>query len=191
MNWRQVDFLLSAASPAQFLPEAGIVMAGRSNVGKSSAINCLLERKNMARVGDTPGKTAHVNYFLVDNRLTLVDLPGYGYAKVSQVEKRRWDQLMESFFAVPERIALGVVIVDARHTPSPLDIQMASYFQQTCQPFLVLANKADKLKKSEWAAAQKVIGDTLVLDRPCILFSAKTGQGRAETRRAIESYGTA
>ena len=122
MNFQKVEFLISAAATKDFpgnrLPE--IAFAGKSNVGKSSVINRLLQRKNFARVGEKPGKTIHVNYFIIDGKCYLVDLPGYGYAKVSQSEKDRWGRLMEDYFA-SGRIDLGVLIVDARHAPTKND----------------------------------------------------------------------
>ena len=129
MNLNCVEFLISAASKRDFphdrLPE--IAFAGKSNVGKSSVINRLLQRKNIARVGDKPGKTIHVNYFTVDQKCYFVDLPGYGYAKVSQAEKDRWGRLMEDYFA-SNRIDLGVMVVDSRHAPTKNDITMANWF---------------------------------------------------------------
>lgn len=181
MNFQNVEFLISAASPDAFpkrrLPE--IAFAGKSNVGKSSVINRLLQRKNFARVGDKPGKTIHVNYFLVDNSCYLVDLPGYGFAKVSQSEKERWGKLMEDYFAAG-RITLGILIVDYRHPPTNNDITMANWFLESGCPFVVVANKLDKLKKSEYAQNLAVIRRDLVLPEsvPVIPFSAEKGDGR-------------
>ena len=181
MNFQNVEFLISAASPEAFpkrkLPE--IAFAGKSNVGKSSVINRLLQRKNFARVGDKPGKTIHVNYFLVDNTCYLVDLPGYGFAKVSQAEKERWGKLMEDYFAAG-RITLGVLIVDYRHPPTNNDITMANWFLESGCPFVVVANKLDKLKKSEYAPNLAVIRRDLALPEgvPVIPFSAEKGDGR-------------
>ena len=181
MNFQNVEFLISAASPEAFpkrrLPE--IAFAGKSNVGKSSVINRLLQRKNFARVGDKPGKTIHVNYFLVDNSCYLVDLPGYGFAKVSQAEKERWGKLMEDYFAAG-RITLGILIVDYRHPPTNNDITMANWFLESGCPFVVLANKLDKLKKSEYAQNLAVIRRDLALPEsvPVIPFSAEKGDGR-------------
>ena len=181
MNFQNVEFLISAASPEAFpkrrLPE--IAFAGKSNVGKSSVINRLLQRKNFARVGDKPGKTIHVNYFLVDNFCYLVDLPGYGFAKVSQAEKERWGKLMEDYFAAG-RITLGILIVDYRHPPTNNDITMANWFLESGCPFVVLANKLDKLKKSEYAQNLAVIRRDLALPEsvPVIPFSAEKGDGR-------------
>ena len=181
MNFQNVEFLISAASPEAFpkrrLPE--IAFAGKSNVGKSSVINRLLQRKNFARVGEKPGKTVHVNYFLADKTCYLVDLPGYGFAKVSQAEKERWGKLMEDYFAAG-RITLGVLIVDYRHPPTNNDITMANWFLESGCPFVVVANKMDKLKKSEYAQNLAVIRRDLALPEsvPVIPFSAEKGDGR-------------
>lgn len=181
MNFQNVEFLISAASPKDFpanrLPE--IAFAGKSNVGKSSVINRLLQRKNFARVGDKPGKTVHVNYFTLDRKCYLVDLPGYGFAKVSQSEKERWGKLMEDYFAA-NRITLGILIVDYRHPPTNNDITMARWFLDSGCPFAVVANKMDKLKKSELEPNLKLIRQDLELPDSCpvIPFSAEKGDGR-------------
>ena len=181
MNFQNVEFLISAAAPRDFpanrLPE--IAFAGKSNVGKSSVINRLLQRKNFARVGDKPGKTIHVNYFTLDRKCYLVDLPGYGFAKVSQSEKERWGKLMEDYFA-SNRITLGILIVDYRHPPTNNDITMAKWFLDSGCPFAVVANKMDKLKKSELVPNLEVIRQDLELPDSCpvIPFSAEKGDGR-------------
>ena len=191
MNYQKVEFKLSAASAAQF-PRDGIpqiAFAGKSNVGKSSVINRVLQRKNYAYTGSSPGKTIHINYFLVDQRAYLVDLPGYGYAKVSQREKERWGRLMESYFAARELITLGILIVDARHAPTRNDVTMASWFQQTGCPFVVVANKLDKLKKREVEPNLACIRDTLSLEEGTMLlpFSAEKGTGRDQLVGLIEA----
>ena len=189
MNINNVEFLISAATSSNFpgtrLPE--IAFAGKSNVGKSSVINCVLRRKNIARVGEKPGKTIHVNYFTIDKKCYFVDLPGYGYAKVSQAEKERWGRLMESYFA-SDRIDLGIFIVDARHAPTQNDIVMASWFLESGCPFVVVANKLDKLKKSEIIPNMQRIRDVLALPDTCeiIPFSAEKGTGREDLLRIIE-----
>ena len=181
MNLHNVEFILSAARPADFrrdgLPQ--IVFAGKSNVGKSSVINRLLQRKNFARVGESPGKTVHINYFLLDRRAYLVDLPGYGYAKVPLAEKQRWAKLMEQYFA-SGLITLGILIVDARHKPTDNDVTMANWFLDSGCRFCVLANKLDKLKKSELEPNMARIRETLALpeDVRLIPFSAEKGDGR-------------
>ena len=188
MNFQNVEFLISAANPKDFpktrLPE--IAFAGKSNVGKSSVINRLLQRKNFARVGDKPGKTIHVNYFTIDKTCYLVDLPGYGYAQVSQKEKERWSKLMEDYFAAG-RIDLGVLIVDYRHPPTRNDITMAQWFMDSGCPFVVVANKMDKLKKSELAPNLVTIREDLELPENCpiIPFSAEKGNGRDELVKLI------
>lgn len=190
MNFQNAEFLISAASTGDFpknrLPE--IAFAGKSNVGKSSVINRLLQRKNFARVGDKPGKTVHVNYFVIDRKCYLVDLPGYGFAKVSQQEKDRWGRLMEDYFAA-QRIDLGVLIVDYRHPPTNNDITMANWFLDSGCPFVVVANKMDKLKKSELKPNLEVIRRDLGLPDSCpvIPFSAEKGDGREELVRRILS----
>ena len=188
MNFQKVEFLISAAAPKDFpgkrLPE--IAFAGKSNVGKSSVINRVLQRKNFARVGEKPGKTIHVNYFTVDSKCYIVDLPGYGFAKVSAQEKARWGKLMEDYFAA-NRINLGVMIVDYRHPPTNNDITMAQWFIQSGCPFVVVANKMDKLKKSELEPNLKCIREDLELqeDVPVIPFSAEKGNGRDELVKYI------
>ena len=190
MNFQNVEFLISAAAPRDFpanrLPE--IAFSGKSNVGKSSVINRLLQRKNFARVGDKPGKTIHVNYFTLDRKCYLVDLPGYGFAKVSQSEKERWGKLMEDYFAA-NRITLGILIVDYRHPPTNNDITMAKWFLDSGCPFAVVANKMDKLKKSELKPNLEVIRRDLGLPDSCpvIPFSAEKGDGREELVRRILS----
>ncbi len=190
MNFNNVDFLISAASvrdfPGNRLPE--IAFAGKSNVGKSSVINRILQRKNFARVGEKPGKTIHVNYFTVDQKCYFVDLPGYGYAKVSQAERDRWSKLMESYFA-SDRIDLGVFIVDARHAPTNNDITMAQWFLNSGCPFVVVANKLDKVKKSEIESNLQTIREDLELPEECpiIPFSAEKGTGRDDLVNCILS----
>lgn len=184
MNLHNAEFIKSATSASGFIRDGRptIVFSGKSNVGKSSVINKLLNRKNFARVGAQPGKTIHVNYFLIDKKAYFVDLPGYGYAKVSKDERDRWGALMERFFEEPELISLGVMIVDARHKPTADDCTMASWFKATGCPLVIVANKVDKLKKSEIEPNMQLIRQTLELDEECRLlpFSAEKGNGREE-----------
>ncbi len=189
MNLQKVEFIRSAAQPNAFVADGlpQIAFSGKSNVGKSSVLNCVLQRKNFARVGQKPGKTVHINYFKVDERAYFVDLPGYGYAQVAASEKERWGRLMEAYFARAERITLGVMIVDARHAPTKLDCVMANLFKDTGRPFVVVANKLDKLKKSEVEPNLRCIRETLALPEnvKLIPFSAEKGTGREELVREI------
>lgn len=190
LNLNRAEFIRSAVKPADFprdgLPQA--VFAGRSNVGKSSVMNRLLNRKNFARVGAAPGKTTHINYFLIDARLYLVDLPGYGYAKVSKGEKERWGRLIEAWFSDTALMTLGIQIVDARHNPTVDDCTMCGCFKSSGKPFVVVANKLDKLKKSEILPHLEQIRETLMLDRSVKLipFSAWSGEGRQELLDLLE-----
>ena len=189
LNIQRAEFVRSAAGAKDFprdpLPQ--VAFAGRSNVGKSSVINRLLNRKNFARVGSAPGKTTHINYFRIDDKLYLVDLPGYGYAKVSQQEKERWAGLIQSWFDDRTLMTLGVLIVDARHKPTTNDVTMAEYFKAAGKPWVVVANKLDKLKKSEVEANLAQVRETLELpkDVKVIPFSAEKGTGREELLRLI------
>ena len=182
VNLNQAEFVRSAAKPADFPRDAlpQVVFAGRSNVGKSSVINRLLNRKNFARVGSAPGKTTHINYFLIDKQLYLVDLPGYGYAKVSMAERARWAKLIEGWFADTSLMTLGILIVDARHKPTVDDKVMSDFFLTTDKPYVVVANKLDKLKKSEVEGNLQRVRDTLELPEavPVIPFSAEKGDGK-------------
>lgn len=183
LNFNRVEFIRSAASPRDFLRDGlpQLAFAGRSNVGKSSVINRVVSRKNFARVGASPGKTSQINYFLLDGRAYLVDLPGYGYAKVSKAERDRWGRLMENYFA-SGLITLGVMIVDARHKPTADDVTMAGWFYDAECPLAVAANKLDKLKKSEIEPNLERIRETLDLREGdgLIPFSAERGDGKEQ-----------
>ena len=188
-NLHNVEFLRSAVKESDFpfdsLPQ--IVFAGKSNVGKSSVINKLLNRKNFARVSAQPGKTIHINYFTIDKQLYFVDLPGYGYAKVSKTERDRWGKLMENYFQSAGLIHLGVQIVDARHKPTADDVTMHDYFVQTGCPVVIVANKLDKLKAREIEPNLAQIRETLSLrdDELVIPFSAEKGTGKEQLIAAV------
>ena len=190
MKYQQAAFKasygLSSQLPDHDRPE--IVFSGRSNVGKSSLINKLCNRKNLARVSATPGKTATINYYDLGDGY-LVDLPGYGYAKVSASERARWDDLINSYFAVSDRCTLLVQLLDSRHQPSADDRTMMEYLSHYQIPFVVALTKADKLKKSD---LDHVIGDFTAICAPygckgIFLTSAESGLGIAELRKTIES----
>lgn len=195
MNTQNAVFIKSAVASSDFIADgrAQIVFAGRSNVGKSSVINKLLNRKNFARKSATPGKTAHVNYFLIDDALYFVDPPGYGYAKVSYAEQNRWADIIGLYLELgrPPQGA-NVLIVDSRHKPSEDDKAIFSVFLQEKKPLIILANKTDKLKKSELAEKLSDIKAYLGIgaDVKLIPFSAETGEGRSEFLAYIdELYG--
>ena len=188
MKITSAEFLISNSRadmcPQTTIPEYAFI--GRSNVGKSSLINMLTGRKGLAMTSSTPGKTMLINHFIVNKEWHLVDLPGYGYAKVSQSEKERWGKLMENYFAA-NRIDLGVMIVDARHAPTNNDITMARWFLDSECPFVVVANKLDKVKKSQILGNLEVIRQDLELPEECpvIPFSAEKGTGRDELVKLI------
>lgn len=188
-NYNNVSLKISAVKKSQFLNDKPqIVFCGRSNVGKSSMINCLLRRKSLARTSAKPGKTATINFYNIDNKFYFVDLPGYGYAKVSYVEKRKWSIFMEDYFNSDSDKRLAISIVDLRHPPSDLDVDMGSYLYEKGMPFIVVATKADKLSKT---AAQKNLEELKKVynfeGAVIIPFSSQTGQGREELLDIIES----
>ncbi|MDR2665610.1 MAG: ribosome biogenesis GTP-binding protein YihA/YsxC [Oscillospiraceae bacterium] len=192
LRFRNCEFVKTAAGAEGFIsdgrPQA--VFSGRSNVGKSSVINALAGRRGLARISSSPGKTANVNYFLVDGKAYLVDLPGYGYARVSDSERRRWGSLMESFFASPGAVSLGVMIVDMRHRPTADDVTMARWFMRTGKPVIVVANKADKVKRSEAEACVAAIRETLPFGENVgvLPFSAEKGTNRDKLIAVIGEY---
>lgn len=158
MNYNKADFIASYGISSQ-LPESDrpeLSFSGRSNVGKSSLINKLCNRKNLARVSSTPGKTATINFYEVDN-CYFVDLPGYGYAKVSNADRERWDDLINSYFEAPRHHTLLVQLIDSRHAPSADDLQMLKYLHYHQIPFVVALTKADKLKRASWPRHRRIL----------------------------------
>jgi GTP-binding protein len=191
MNYNKVEFEAAFGTlkqiPASDLPE--IVFAGRSNVGKSSMLNKIFNRKNLARVSSMPGKTITINFFKVDN-IRIVDLPGYGYAKVAKGEKRRWAEMMEGYFQSPRNIQLVVQLVDMRHKPSEDDYIMMRFLRDAGLPFIVAATKSDKLNKTQYKERVEGLknelaefGDDLVI----IPFSSEKGDGVDTLKSYLES----
>jgi GTP-binding protein len=182
------EFVTGAVDKKQFpqdnLPE--IAFAGRSNVGKSSLINNLLNRKTLAKVGNTPGKTRQINFFLINEAFRFVDLPGFGYAKVSKKEQEKWRNYIESYFLSERNIKAVVHIVDARHPGLENDLLMADFLSHTGIPNCIVANKADKLKKNEIAKAVKKITD--IFGKEPVLYSTLKKRGKAELWKILESY---
>ena len=191
MNLHNAEFVRSVTAvadcPKDGLPQ--IAFAGKSNVGKSSVINRIVNRKNFARVGAQPGKTIHVNYFFIDGKLYFVDLPGYGYAKREQKEKKRWAELMDGYFNSGRDIALVVQLIDMRHAPSQDDMTMLNFLKEMNIPFVIVLTKSDKLNKTETekrrAELDKELADYADIRR--IEFSAVTGSGVEEIRAAAEA----
>lgn len=189
MNFQKVEFELSAGQKQQ-LPKSGlpeIVFSGRSNVGKSSLINKLVNRKALARVSSTPGKTATINFFRLDG-CRLVDLPGYGYAKVSKSEKERWADLVEGYFAQDRNIALVLQLVDMRRDPTEDDFAMIRFLLETGRPFVLVCTKCDKLNKTETAAQTARYRDLFQQDGIAFYpFSAINGSGVEELQSLLSS----
>lgn len=188
MNFNKAEFEkafgLSAQLPIADKPE--ITFAGRSNVGKSSLLNKLFKRKNLARVSSVPGKTVTVNFYNVDGE-RFVDLPGYGYAKIPKAEKQRFAELMEGYFQSGRDIRLVVQLIDVRHKPTADDMAMISFLKQFEIPFAVVLTKSDKLKKKEYASQKELIINELGNpDYPVIPFSSVTGEGVEEIKCVIE-----
>ncbi|MCD8199555.1 MAG: ribosome biogenesis GTP-binding protein YihA/YsxC [Coriobacteriaceae bacterium] len=180
------SFGTSEQIPASVRPEVSFV--GRSNVGKSSLLNKLLNRKALAKVSSSPGKTSTVNFFTVDDTIDLVDLPGYGYAKVGRAERERWDELINGYYEQYRYYALVVSLIDIRHEASALDEQMIEFLRACELPFIVALTKADKLAKSKLKQQEKALRGQLGLgaETEVIITSAVTGQGMDQLRRTIE-----
>lgn len=188
MNFNKVDFEMSAGIASQLpnctMPE--IVFSGRSNVGKSSLINKLLSRKNLARVSSQPGKTITINFYKADTA-RLVDLPGYGYAKHSFDERNRWGKMIETYLNSGRDIRLIVQLIDMRHKPTADDMQMLDYLYQTKTPFVVALTKSDKLKKTEYENNLSMHKEVITPFEPCAIvpFSAVKGEGVEDLRSLI------
>jgi len=184
INVNNARFEITAVTPGQY-PEGGlpeIAFVGRSNVGKSSIINALLNRNKLARVASTPGKTREINFYNIDNRLRFVDLPGYGYASVSKVKKASWGEVIETYLNTRSELKMLILLVDIRHTPTSDDVLMHNWIQNSTLPYIVVATKADKISRSQLAAKLKDIRSTLkVSDNiQLIPFSSISKQGRNE-----------
>ena len=181
MNLHNASLTISAVTPKQYptdnLPE--LAFAGRSNVGKSSFINKVLNRKSLARTSSKPGKTATINFFNIDSTLNFVDLPGYGFAKVSKEEKKKWGNMIETYLGTREELRQVVLLVDSRHAPTPDDKVMLNFIRNVCDHAVIVASKIDKLKKSEFNDSMRRSISELGLsgDDVIIPFSAVTGEG--------------
>ncbi|MER3430223.1 MAG: YihA family ribosome biogenesis GTP-binding protein [Blastocatellia bacterium] len=188
MKITSAEFILGAASrrdwPASDLRE--IAFLGRSNVGKSSLINSLLGRKNLARTSNTPGRTQMINFFNVENRLVFVDLPGYGYAKAPKNLRSLWGKMAQDYLSQRRNLVLCIQVIDARHDPTPLDIQLDEWLRVNQKLRIVVATKADKLSANKLFKSIRKIEDGLTAEK-IIAYSSTTGKGRADLWSAIES----
>ncbi len=192
MKIKQAEFVGSFTSlkqlPARSLPE--IAFAGRSNVGKSSLINRLLGRKNLARTSSTPGKTRQLNYILVNDAFYIVDLPGYGYAKVSRREKMQWQKLVEDYITHSAALRCIVSVIDSRHGPTDSDMELISWLAWLGKPSLVVASKVDKLKQKDYHKAKHRITaavEQLPVSGP-MFFSAVSGRGKKELWAVLADF---
>lgn len=186
------EIVISAVRPEQYpetdLPE--FALAGRSNVGKSSFINKMLNRKGLARISSKPGKTQTLNFFLINEMLYFVDVPGYGYAKVSKSERASWGKMIETYFTTRKQLRACVLIVDLRHPPSKDDCMMYDFLKHYEIPCLVVATKADKIPKGKWQKHLKVVKETLELDPndQMIIFSSETGEVKDKAWAILEHF---
>lgn len=192
MKIKQTEFVISAVKPKQFpddaLPE--IALAGRSNVGKSSLINCLIDRKNLARTSSKPGKTQTINFYRINQAFYFADVPGYGYAKVSKSMRNSWGKMMETYFRSRSMLRAVIHVIDIRHSPMPHDVEMYEFLQYHELPVIVVATKADKISKGKIDQHASVIRKTLNLqpDHPLIPFSAQNRLGKETLWQQIELY---
>ena len=191
MKVHNVEMVISAVRPDQY-PEDGLpefALAGRSNVGKSSFINRMIGRKALARISSKPGKTQTLNFYKIEEQLFFVDVPGYGYAKVSKSEREAWGKMIERYFTGRQELKAVVQIVDLRHPPTADDRMMYDFLKHYNIPCIVIATKADKIPKGKWDKHKKIVKETLEMEKgdPLIVFSSETGLGFEEAWRTIEN----
>ena len=186
------EIVISAVKPDQY-PESDLpefALAGRSNVGKSSFINKMLNRRGLARISSKPGKTQTLNFYLINEILHFVDVPGYGYAKVSKKEREAWGKMIETYLTNREQLKAVVLIVDLRHPPTSDDVMMYNFLKHYEIPCVVIATKADKIPKSKWQKHMKITKETMDIDPndQIIMFSSETGYGKDQAWSALKSY---
>lgn len=192
VNTHNADILLSATNKSHYpqddIPE--VALAGRSNVGKSSFINTMLNRKNLARTSGKPGKTQLLNFFNIDDKLRFVDVPGYGYARVSKKEREKWGKMIEEYLTSRENLRAVVSLVDLRHEPSADDVQMYEFLKYYEIPVILVATKADKIPRGKWNKHESMIKKKLDFDKTdtFIIFSSVNKTGVEEAWNAISDY---
>ncbi|EGQ22524.1 ribosome biogenesis GTP-binding protein YihA/YsxC [Mammaliicoccus sciuri] len=191
MKVHNVEMIMSAVKPEQYPTEGypEFALAGRSNVGKSSFINKMIGRKSLARTSSKPGKTQTLNFYKIEEQLFFVDVPGYGYAKVSKTEREAWGKMIERYITAREELRAVLLIVDLRHPPTEDDCMMYDFLAHYNVPTIVVATKADKIPKGKWEKHKKVVRTTLNMEKhhPLLLFSSEKGMGIEEAWREIES----
>lgn len=186
------DIVISAVKPEQYpsnqLPE--FALAGRSNVGKSSFINKLINRKNLARTSSKPGKTQTLNFYIINEALHFVDVPGYGYAKAPKTERVAWAKMIETYFTSRDQLRAAFLVVDLRHPPTKDDISMYEFLKHHELPVIVVATKADKIPKGKWQKHMKVTRQTLGLKQEdeLMIFSSETGEGKDQVWGLLKKY---
>ena len=191
MKITSAEIVISAVRKEQY-PETNIpefALAGRSNVGKSSFINKMLNRKSLARTSSKPGKTQTLNFFLINEMFHFVDVPGYGFARVSKSERAAWGKMIETYLTSREQLVSALLIVDLRHPPTKDDVMMYEFFKHYEIPCIVIATKADKIPKGKWQKHLKITKETLGLEKgdEIILFSSETGQGKEQAWNALQA----
>ena len=192
MKVHNADIVISAVAPKQYpevdIPE--IALAGRSNVGKSSFINTLINRKNLARTSSKPGKTQTLNFYIIEDKFHFVDVPGYGYAKVSKTERAKWGAMIETYLTQRDQLQAVICLVDIRRKPSVEDVQMYQFLKFYDIPAIVVATKADKVPKGKWNKHESIVKKALDFDNndDFILFSSETKKGKEEAWEVIEKY---
>ncbi|MDM5211450.1 ribosome biogenesis GTP-binding protein YihA/YsxC [Peribacillus sp. RS7] len=186
------DIVISAVKPEQYpnTPIPEFALAGRSNVGKSSFINKMINRKNLARTSSKPGKTQTLNFYIINEALHFVDVPGYGYAKVSKTERDAWGRMIETYFTSRDQLRAALLIVDLRHPPTKDDIAMYEFLKHYDLPRIVIATKADKIPKGKWQKHLKITRQTLNMEREdeLLLFSGETGEGKEQAWGVLKKY---
>lgn len=192
MKITNAEIIISAVKPEQYpdnqLPE--FALAGRSNVGKSSFINKMLNRKNLARTSSKPGKTQTLNFYLINESFHFVDVPGYGFAKVSKKEREAWGKMIETYLTTRDELKAVLLIIDIRHKPTNDDVMMYDFLKHYQIPTIIIATKADKIPKGKWQKHLKVVKDTLKVEAgdPIVLFSSETGYGKDDAWNVIQSF---
>lgn len=192
MKINQAELVISAVSQEQY-PDEGfpeIALAGRSNVGKSSFINTLINRKNLARTSSKPGKTQTLNFYKLNEAFYFVDVPGYGYAKVSKQERAKWGKMMDEYFQERSTLNAVILVCDMRHEPQDSDVQMYDFIKHSELPVIIIATKLDKLKRSERHKKLSLVKNTFEVDENDVVipFSAETGEGKEAAWQTIKQY---